>query len=127
MGPITPKKYFVKSIKIDFKSTNNSELNLKEISNAIKLDKTERTNNNNSDKNSINAKAFKAEKINIDLTNIDKDIKSQPITNDKINNIKLLQLKNDKNKKVDQNEINTKTKPRKLSLHNNKEINIMSK
>ena len=61
------------------------------------------------------------------MTNIDKDIKSQPITNDKINNIKLLQLKNDKNKKVDQNEINTKTKPRKLSLHNNKEINIMSK
>ena len=120
------KKSSVKSIKIDFKLTNNSDLYLNQILNSMKGDKTERTNNN-SDKNWANTKTFKAEKINIDLTNIDKDNISEPILHDKINNIKLFQLKKDKIKNYNQNGIKKKAKSRKLSLHNNKEINMMSK
>ena len=118
----------VKSIKINFKENNDSELNLNQNLNSNKTSKSEKSEksekNEKSENNMINVKVFKAEKINIDLTNIDN---SDNTLNEKINNVKLLKLKNDKLKKTIQNGVNKKSKFNKYTKNNNKEVNKKSK
>ena len=111
------KKNSVKSIKIDFKQNNLCEFNLNPNSSSNKSDKGKTENN------ITNVKAFKAEKINIDLTNIDN---SEKTLNKKINNIKLLKINKDKVNNTIQNGINTKFKSKKKSPINNNKINKKS-
>ena len=100
-------KNSIKSVKIDFKKNNNSELN--------KIEK----NNNNIDTNLTNDKIFKAEKINIDLTNINRYNSLEISLKDKINNIKLLKINNDKAKTNNSKEIFKKTQSNKKNIINN--------
>jgi hypothetical protein len=111
------KKNSVKSIKIDFNQNNLCESNLNPNSNSNKSDKDKIENN------ITNVKAFKAEKINIDLTNVDNLEKT---INRKINNIKLLKINKDKAKNTIQNGINTKFKSKKNSAINKNKINKKS-
>ena len=94
------KKHSVKSVKVDFTKINNN-----------KSDRNILTKDNSSDKcgivnqkkikietNLINIKDFKAEKIKIDLTEIDRNNSEQNL-DDKINRIKYLNLKTEVTKK----------------------------
>ena len=114
------KNSITKSVKIDFKQNNNIQLNQ-----GINTNKIEKSNNN-IDNNLANIKAFKAEKINIDLTNIDRNNSLEHSLNDKINNIKLLKTNNEKVKMNNSKEIIKKTKSKKNSSINNKNSNKIS-
>lgn len=86
------KKVSVKAFKIDLIHSNNkSDLNILTIK-----DSSEKSKKINLDVNSNlnNIKEFQAEKINIDLTELDK-LNSEQDLNDKINNIKYLSLTTD--------------------------------
>ena len=118
------KKHSVKSVKINFKQNNNSELTLNLKSNENKSNKSDKSNNKID--NNVNIRPFKAEKINIDLTNLDKDSCSDTIK-EKNNNINLLKLKNGKIKMNFKNDISKQIKSSKYNSINNKQINKISK
>ena len=130
------KKNSLKSVKVDLKSKNYSEINLNQNNGCSKRDKSDKSNSNsnnnnnlNSDNNLISVKAFKAEKINIDLTNIDKDNIS---LNEKINNIKLLKLKDKVKSNNRDNDKRAKSKKKNYTIvnsnnNNNRHIKKMSK
>ena len=101
------KKVSVKSFKIDLIHSNNkSDLNIITIKDSSEKSKNI---NLNIDNNLNNIKEFQAEKINIDLTDLDK-INSEQNLNDKINNIKYLTLKEDVTKeKQSENNNNIKS------------------
>ena len=128
------KKNSLKSVKVDLKAKNYSEINLNQNNEGNKRDKSDKSNHNNSnnnnncinnDNNLNNVKAFKAEKINIDLTNIDKDDIS---LNEKINNIKLLKLK--EKEKSSNRDVDKRAKSKKKNytiINSNRHIKKMSK
>ena len=129
------KKNSLKSVKVDLKSKNYSEINLNQNNGCSKRDKSDKSNSNsnnnnnlNSDNNLISVKAFKAEKVNIDLTNIDKDNIS---LNEKINNIKLLKLKDKVKSSNRDNDKRAKSKKKNYTIvnsnNNNRHIKNMSK
>ena len=118
------KKHSVKSVKINFKQNNNSELTLNLKSNENKSNKSDKSNNKID--NNVNIRPFKAEKINIDLANLDKDSCSDTIK-EKNNNINLLKLKNGKIKMNFKNDISKQIKSSKYNSINNKQINKISK
>ena len=118
------KKHSVKSVKINFKQNNNSELTFNLKSNENKSNKSDKSNNKID--NNVNIRPFKAEKINIDLTNLDKDSCSDTIK-EKNNNINLLKLKNGKIKMNFKNDISKQIKSSKYNSINNKQINKISK
>ena len=128
------KKNSLKSVKVDLKSKNYSEINLNQNNGCSKRDKSDKSNSNsnnnnnlNSDNNLISVKAFKAEKINIDLTNIDKDNIS---LNEKINNIKLLKLKDKVKSNNRDNDKRAKSKKKYYTIvnsNNNRHLKNMSK
>lgn len=151
------KKNSLKSVKVDLKPKNYSEINLNQNNGngGIKRDKSDNdksnhnSNNNNlninsnSDNNLISVKAFKAEKVNIDLTNIDKDNykekerdKDNISLNEKINNIKLLKLKDKMKSSNRDNDKRAKSKKKNYTIvantntnsnNNNRHIKKMSK
>jgi len=151
------KKNSLKSVKVDLKPKNYSEINLNQNNGngGIKRDKSDNdksnhnSNNNNlninsnSDNNLISVKAFKAEKVNIDLTNIDKDNykdnykdKDNISLNEKINNIKLLKLKDKVKSSNRDNDKRAKSKKKNYTIiantnsnsnNNNRHIKKMSK
>ena len=102
-----------RSVKINFKLNNNKELNHDHGISAIKLEKI----NNILDNNSTNVKTFKAEKINIDLTNINRYNSLMDSLNDKINNINLLKINSEKVK------MNKNAESKKNRMNNNKNSN----
>ena len=88
--PKSKKKHSVKSIKIDL-NNNKSDTN-----SFMKSNSSEKNNSNyiKIDINNLNNKEFKAEKIKIDLTELDK-VSPGKNKNDKINDIKYLNTQND--------------------------------
>ena len=84
------KKHSFKSVKVNLKIYNHKS----EINSLIKTnssDNKNKTKKNKNQTNLTNVKGFKAEKIKIDLTKIDKS--SETSITDRINNIKYLNLK----------------------------------
>jgi hypothetical protein len=126
------KKNSLKSVKVDLKPKNYSEMNLNQNNGGSKRDKSDKSNHNNnnnnfnsySDNNLISVKAFKAEKVNIDLTNIDKDKEIDNISlNEKINNIKLLKLKDKVKSSNRDNDKRAKSKKKNNTIVNNNNNN----
>ena len=151
------KKNSLKSVKVDLKPKNYSEINLNQNNGGVKRDKSDNdksnhnSNNNNFnsnyENNLISIKAFKAEKVNIDLTNIDKDNykekdkekekeKDNISLNEKISNIKLLKLKDKMKSSNRDNEKRAKSKKKNYTTvninnnnnnNNNRHLKKMSK
>jgi hypothetical protein len=105
--PKNKKKHSFKSVKVNLKIYNHKS----DINSVIKTNSSDNKNKINKKKvetNLTNVKGFKAEKIKIDLTKIDKS--SEKSITDRINNIKYLNLKteiNQKNQAENDKNINT--------------------
>jgi hypothetical protein len=101
--PRNQKKNSVRSVKFEDKhQINLSELNLPNIIISNKREKNDKSNNNTGIK-SMNINLFKSKKINIDLTNINKDNESDNNLNNKFNDMKSLSSKNEKYKTMKKN------------------------
>ena len=114
------QKYPIKSFKVDLKNDNKNNSGINLILNTNSSDNKNKKNKNNIsiETNLINIKEFKAEKIKIDLTEMDKT--SELNMDDKIN-IKYLNLKteinenNDKGKNINNNQFMPNKAIKKIS------------